>query len=42
MLEKVAVKDVTNTSGMEPGWIFRSAQPTHLRFEIDNSDISRR
>jgi hypothetical protein len=42
MLARYAVKDVKDTSGLEPWWIYRSAQPTHLRFEIDNSEISRR
>jgi hypothetical protein len=42
MLAGYAVKDVKDTSGLEPWWIYRSAQPTNLYFEIANSEISRR
>ena len=38
-LAKRARDAVTDSSGLQPWWIYRSARPVHLRFALANSEI---
>jgi hypothetical protein len=41
-LAKRAIDATTDQSGLQPWWIYRSARPLHLRFDLANSEISER
>jgi hypothetical protein len=41
-LAKRAIDVTTDRSGLQPWWIYRSARPLHLRFDLANSEISDR
>ena len=41
-IAKRVVDATTDRSGLQPWWIYRSARPLHLRFDLANSEISER
>jgi hypothetical protein len=41
-IAKRVVDETTDRSGLQPWWIYRSARPLHLRFDLANSEISER
>lgn len=41
-IAKRVVEETTDRSGLQPWWIYRSARPLHLRFDLANSEISER